>query len=174
MKNLHQADMFRRKFLQNIWTVLQPPQIKDDIKKRLNISKSTKYYFPSFQFVLKFVELSGKGVEHPVAQMGEDIDTGSIQWSEDENEDRGNWKGRYDFLVSGLAYTVGIGNIWRFPYLVYKNGGGEFQILQIFSPRIRRFNSLLLCNITTQCRIYENDNILKQYMHFWLNLCATC
>ena len=34
-------------------------------------------------------------------QCGDDIDTGSIQWSEDENKERGNWKGRYDFLMSG-------------------------------------------------------------------------
>ncbi len=34
-------------------------------------------------------------------QCGDDIDTGSIQWSEDENKERGNWQGRYDFLMSG-------------------------------------------------------------------------
>lgn len=49
--------------------------------------------------------------------------------TQDEGGDRAAWSGKMQFFLSIIGYSVGLGNIWRFPYLCQQNGGGMFMFM---------------------------------------------
>ena len=44
---------------------------------------------------------------------------------------RENFKSRLGFLLISAGCAIGIGNVWRFPYVVGQNGGGAFVLLYV-------------------------------------------
>lgn len=48
--------------------------------------------------------------------------------TEEEKQHRAKWSGKWAFILAAAASAVGLGNLWRFPYLAAKYGGGMFLI----------------------------------------------
>jgi len=47
------------------------------------------------------------------------------------SEERGQWGSKFGFIMAAAGSAVGLGNIWRFPYVVGQNGGGAFVFVYI-------------------------------------------
>lgn len=58
----------------------------------------------------------------------EDKDVDLNSEMEREEDERGSWGSRLEFLLAIIGFTVGIGSVWRFPILCARNGGGAFII----------------------------------------------
>jgi NSS family neurotransmitter:Na+ symporter len=46
-------------------------------------------------------------------------------------EDRGQWGSKFGFVMAAAGSAVGLGNIWRFPYITGQNGGGAFVLIYL-------------------------------------------
>ncbi|XP_062307819.1 sodium- and chloride-dependent GABA transporter ine isoform X1 [Osmerus eperlanus] len=67
--------------------------------------------------------------------------------------ERGVWSRRLEFVLASVGYAVGLGNVWRFPYLCYRSGGGAFLVPYL--------TMLLLCGIP----LLFLEFALGQYTH---------
>ncbi|XP_037230792.1 orphan sodium- and chloride-dependent neurotransmitter transporter NTT5 isoform X3 [Falco rusticolus] len=54
--------------------------------------------------------------------------TGPLQ---EEPPPRPAWTSKAQYILAQLGFSVGLGNVWRFPYLCHQNGGGAFLLLYL-------------------------------------------
>lgn len=63
---------------------------------------------------------------------------------------RESWSARSGFILAAIGSAVGLGNIWRFPYVSYENGGGAFFIPYLVALATAGFPLLFLDYVVGQ------------------------
>uniref|UniRef100_A0A667Z976 Transporter n=1 Tax=Myripristis murdjan TaxID=586833 RepID=A0A667Z976_9TELE len=55
----------------------------------------------------------------------------SAQQDTSEPPARDGWNSKVEYFLAQVGFSVGLGNVWRFPYLCHQNGGGAFLLLYV-------------------------------------------
>ncbi|CAJ1076866.1 sodium-dependent neutral amino acid transporter B(0)AT2 [Xyrichtys novacula] len=55
-----------------------------------------------------------------------------VNGADEAGDDRPAWDSKIQYVLAQVGFSVGLGNVWRFPYLCHQNGGGAFMLLYVF------------------------------------------
>lgn len=86
------------------------------------------------------------------------------------SKERGSWGNDIEFLMSCIAMSVGLGNVWRFPFTALENGGGICATKSIASI-YRRF----IIHLSFFCFMFGYQRRLSDTIHncftdYWTTL----
>lgn len=64
--------------------------------------------------------------------LNQDDEEGTVTIEVPVAEERAAWGSKMQFMLSCISLSVGLGNVWRFPYLVQQDGGGMYTFKKHF------------------------------------------
>lgn len=71
---------------------------------------------------------------------GDDKSETNSQDSSADHPPHEDWGHKADYLLAVIGYAVDLSNVWRFPYLCYRNGGGRILLFYLISFEMIWYN----------------------------------
>ncbi|XP_042223468.1 sodium- and chloride-dependent GABA transporter 1-like isoform X2 [Homarus americanus] len=121
---------------------------------------------------------NAKGVGGSIYKIEESEVGSKMSLSQDSSTERGNWQTKWDYFLSVAGFSIGLANVWRFPYLCYMNGGGAFLVpyllvlvvvglpLYLLESALGQFSSCSCFTLYEVCPIFKGVG----YATFIMNL----
>lgn len=67
--------------------------------------------------------------------------------------ERQTWGNKAEYILATIGFAVGFGNLWRFPYLCQKNGGGKGRLIQCDLMRLNVTYNITFDTVKLQIRV---------------------
>jgi neurotransmitter:Na+ symporter, NSS family len=94
-----------------------------------------------------------------------------------QDSKREKWSSSFGFILACVGSAVGLGNLWKFPYITYENGGGAFVIVYLVAILLVGM-PIMLCELIlgrkSQQNVFSTFKVLSKNHWFWKSVGALC